>query len=165
MVGGPDGRPAGGCGEAEVMSDEKQSRITMIHDQETSPPTFAEQFARMLAAAKPAPRGGWTMVRRHCCRCRVCDREFLAAAGWHCYCSYRCSNRASSAAQKRKRLARRAAVAVCSCGATIEAGPAGRLPRHCSSACRQRAYRLRRKFGIPEENEVPSLSQRKQSDD
>ena len=132
------------------MRDEKQTQIKMIHDHETQRMTFEEMLAA-VAAARDRPRGGWTMVRRHRCRCRVCDREFFAAAGWHCYCSDVCSNRASSAAQKRKRNARRAAsVAVCSCGATITAGPAGRLPCHCSAACRQRAYRLRRKPRKPE---------------
>jgi hypothetical protein len=130
------------------MSDEKQSQITMIHDHETQ--RDYEKMLAMIAAAREWPRGGWTMVRRHRVECRVCGHWFMAAAAWHCYCSDVCSNRASSVAQKRKRKARRAAAgAVCSCGATITPGPTGRLPRHCSAACRQREYR-RRKSRKPE---------------
>lgn len=144
------------------MSDEIQSRITMMHDHETQ--RDYERMLEAVRAARDVPRGGWTMVRRHHVECRVCGRGFMAAAGWHRYCSYACSNRASAAAQKRKRQSRReAAAAACPCGATITPGPRGRLPRYCSGACRQQAYR-RRKFAKPERNEVPSLSQRRTAD-
>lgn len=74
--------------------------------------------------------------------CVVCGAGFKASACTARFCSERCRNDKHMADRKRARHKRRAAVsAVCSCGAAIQLSPAGRLPRHCSCACRQRAYR------------------------
>lgn len=77
--------------------------------------------------------------------CKVCGDTFRSFSPLARYCSRRCANDAAIEARKVARVTRRAAGAVCSCGAVIEAGPTGRIPRHCSAACRQRAYRQRQR--------------------
>lgn len=73
------------------------------------------------------------------CECQWCASLFgcRAPAKW---CSPRCSNLAAAA---RRQVRRGKLAIVCPCGETVEQSPAGRLRRHCSPACRQRAYRSR----------------------
>lgn len=75
-------------------------------------------------------------------KCSVCGDVFNSRSWESRFCSERCRNDKHIADRKKARQRRRASVrAACSCGVLLVVGTTGRLPRHCSPACRQRAYR------------------------
>jgi len=75
--------------------------------------------------------------------CAVCGDAFTTPSPAALYCSARCKNDAAMALRKKNRPPRPTVVCQCGRGIVVLAAT-GRTPRHCSAACRQRAYRQRR---------------------
>jgi len=87
-------------------------------------------------------KGGWPA--RLVCVCLACGKPF-GARGPSKWCSPRCSRFEACNRRQQRRQGMRI---VCDCGKPIECPPTGRTPRHCSPACRQRAYRQRRNAAV-----------------
>lgn len=83
-------------------------------------------------------------------KCAVCGDEFKSRSRYAKYCSRRCANDAAIAKRKRKTDARREWANHCkACGQPMEQDPAAKIRRYCSAACKQSAYRARKRAQAP----------------
>ena len=82
-------------------------------------------------------------------KCFVCGDEFKSIRLYGRYCSLRCRNDAYIKKRRKRMETKRAMVKTCFvCAAPISQGQ-GKIKTYCSTACKQKAYRMR-KAALPE---------------
>ena len=82
--------------------------------------------------------------------CVVCGDAFKCLSRYGKYCSQRCANDAAIAKRKRIMDARREWADRCKvCGKCIEQNQKDKIRRYCSAACKQKAYRARKRAQAP----------------
>ncbi len=83
-------------------------------------------------------------------KCVVCGDAFQCLSRYGKYCSQRCANDAAIAKRKRIMKARREGIKYCRvCRKPMEQNPQDKIRLYCSAACKQRAYRARKRAQTP----------------
>ncbi len=87
--------------------------------------------------------------------CVVCGDKFDSNQSYGKYCSQRCANDAAIAKRKEIVNEKRKAASKCAvCGQPIQQDDFSKIRRYCSNACKQKAYRERKKNVQDKQTEV-----------
>ena len=109
-----------------------------------------EKLAPVCGDCRPMPGRGTWFWERDAQPCEICSRPVVNMITMrdriHTFCSEVCSRRYYSARQREARQQALDLDKVCECGTKFTAARSD--ASHCSSKCRQRAYRIKKKLEL-----------------